>query len=346
MKAVVFEDVQKVRVDDIDEPAIEEPTDAIVRVTASAICGSDLHFFHGKAPMAPGEQLGHEGVGVVEHTGDAVEKFEEGERVVIAFNVVCGECWFCKRGQTSLCENFRNLGAGMAADSPGGTQAELVRIPSADVNLLKIPEGMDDDRALFVGDILTTGYYGAAISGIEPGDTVAVIGAGPVGFFAAQAARLHDPADVLVLDMQADRLQLAEKVGATPINVAERNAQMAVAERTDGRGADVVIEAVGAVPAFESSIEVVRSGGTVCVIGMYVTESTELQLGMMWFRMLRFVFGGICPIHAWWERAMKAVENGTIDPLPIISHTLPLDDAAKGYELFDRREATKVLLKP
>ncbi|MGH2692050.1 MAG: alcohol dehydrogenase catalytic domain-containing protein [Actinomycetota bacterium] len=346
MKAVVYEDVGKVRVDDIDEPQVEEPTDAIVRVTSSAICGSDLHFFHGKAPMAPGEQLGHEGAGVVERVGVGVGKFKEGDRVVIAFNVVCGECWFCKHGQNSLCDNFRNLGAGMAADSPGGTQAELVRIPSADVNLLKVPDGMDDERALFVGDILTTGFYGAAIAGIQPGDTVAVIGAGPVGFFAAQAAQLHDPAEVLVLDMQADRLQLAEKIGAIPINVGERNAQMAVADRTDGRGADVVIEAVGAVPAFESAQEVVRSGGTVCVIGMYVTESTEIQLGMAWFRMLKFVFGGICPIHAWWERAMQAVADGKIDPLPIISHTLPLDEAPKGYELFDRREATKVLLKP
>ena len=346
MKAVVFEDVRKVRVDDIDEPSIEEPSDAIVRVTTSAICGSDLHWYHGKAPMAPGEQLGHEGVGTIESVGSAVRNFAAGDRVVMAFNIVCGACWFCKQGQTSLCESFRNLGAGMAGDSPGGTQAELVRIPSGDVNLLRIPDGMDDDRALFVGDILTTGYYGAAIAGIRPGDTVAVIGAGPVGFFAAQAARLHDPADVLVLDTQADRLQLAEKVGATPIDVGERNAQMAVAERTGGRGADVVIEAVGAVPAFESAIEVVRSGGTVCVIGMYVTESTDFQLGMMWFRMLRFVFGGICPIHAWWERAMQALQDGSIDPLPIISHTLPLADAARGYELFDRREATKVLLKP
>ena len=346
MRAVVYEDVGKVRVDDVDEPKIEEPSDAIVRITTAAICGSDLHWYHGKAPMAPGEQLGHEGVGVVDQVGDEVKGFKEGDRVVLAFNVVCGDCWFCKHGQTSLCENFRNLGAGMAGDSPGGTQAELVRIPGADVNLLKIPEGMDDERAVFVGDILTTAFYGAEIAGIQPGDTVAVIGAGPVGFLTAQAARRHDPKEVLVLDMQEDRLQLAEKVGAVPINVGERNAQMAVADRTEGRGADVVIEAVGAVPAFESALEVVRSGGTVCVIGMYVTESTEIQLGMAWFRMLKFVFGGICPIHVWWEKAMEAVADGKIDPLPIISHTLPLEEAPKGYEMFDRREATKVLLKP
>jgi threonine dehydrogenase-like Zn-dependent dehydrogenase len=346
MKAVVYEDIQKVRVDDIDEPAIEDPADAIVRVTTSAICGSDLHFFHGKAPMMPGEQLGHEGIGIVEQVGESVEGFAEGDRVVISFNVVCGECWFCKHGQTALCENYRNLGGGLATGSLGGTQAERVRVPSADVNLLKVPEGMDDERALFVGDILTTGFYGADIAGIQPGDTVAVIGAGPVGFFAAQAARLHDPAEVLVLDMQADRLQLAEKVGAVPINVSERNVQMAVADRTGGRGADVVIEAVGAVPAFESALEVVRSGGTVCVLGMYTIESVEFQLGLIWIRTLKFVMSGFCPISTYWERAMEAVADGRIDPLPIISHTLPLDEAAKGYDLFDRREATKVLLKP
>lgn len=346
MRAVVFEEVGKVRVDQIDEPKVEEPGDALVRVTTSAICGSDLHWYHGKSPMLPGEQLGHEGVGVVEDAGSDVSRFKAGDRVVMAFDVVCGECWFCQKGLTSLCEDFKNLGAGSAAGDLGGTQAEHVTIPNADVNLLAVPEGMDDERAIFVGDILTTGYYGAAIAGIQPGDTVAVVGGGPVGFFVAQAAQLHDPAEVLVLDMEADRLALAEKVGATPVNVTERNAQMAVSERTDGRGADVVIEAVGAVPAFESAIEVVRRGGSICVVGMYTIESTEIPLGISWFRMLGIKFSGPTPIHAWWEQAMEAVRDGKIDPLPIISHTMSLDEAPKGYEIFDRREATKVLLKP
>jgi threonine dehydrogenase-like Zn-dependent dehydrogenase len=346
MRAVVYEDVEKVRVDDVPDPVVEEPGDALVRVTMSAICGSDLHFYHGKAPLIPGEQIGHEGVGVVEEVGDGVSKFRPGDRVVLSFNAVCGECWFCTHGQHSLCDDFKNLGAGMAAGGLGGTQAELVRMPGADLNLLKVPEGMEDERALFVGDILTTGVYGAAIAGIQPGDTVAVIGAGPVGFFAAQAARLHDPAQVLVLDMMEDRLALLEKVGATPINVKERNAETAVDGLTEGRGADVVIEAVGAVPAFQSAVDVVRRGGTICVVGMYVTESTELQLGVSWFRQLKIVFSGVCPIHAWWDQAIQAVADGTIDPLPIISHRLPLDEAPKGYELFDKREATKVVLTP
>jgi threonine dehydrogenase-like Zn-dependent dehydrogenase len=346
MRGVVYEDVGKVRVGDLPDPAIEEPTDAVIRITTAAICGSDLHFYTGKAPLLSGDPLGHEAIGVIEELGSEVDGLSAGDRVVVAFNIVCGECWYCVHGQHSLCVDFRNLGAGAFGGNLGGAQAERLRVPKANHNLLKVSENMEDERALFVGDILTTGFYGASIAGIGSGDNVAVIGAGPVGFFAAQAARLHGPDRVAVLDMQADRLALLDRMGFTTINVGERNAQSAVFELTDGRGADVVIEAVGAVPAFETAVEVVRSGGTVCVIGMYVSETTELQLGVTWTRMLRFVFGGITPIHAYWEDAMRAVAGGEIDPLPIISHTLPLEEAPIGYELFERREATKLLLKP
>jgi 2-desacetyl-2-hydroxyethyl bacteriochlorophyllide A dehydrogenase len=346
MKAVVYEDVRKIRIDDVDEPKIEEPGDAVIRITTAAICGSDLHFYSGKAPLLPGDPLGHEAVGVVEQVGENVSSVRAQDRVVVAFDIVCGECWFCQRGQQSLCQDFRNLGAGTFGGNLGGAQAEWLRVPNANHNLMKIPQGMEDERALFVGDILTTGYYGAAIAGIREGDTVAVIGAGPVGFFAAQAARLHRPAQVAVVDMQPDRLSLLENMGFTAVNVKERNPHTALGEMTEGRGADVVIEAVGSVQAFETALEAVRSGGTVCVVGMYVSETIEFQLGVAWSRMLRFVFGGICPIHNWWEEAMGAVAAGKIDPLPIISHTLPLDEAPKGYELFESREATKVLLKP
>jgi threonine dehydrogenase-like Zn-dependent dehydrogenase len=346
VKAVVYEDVGRVEVQDVPDPEISDPHDAIVRVTTAAICGSDLHFFHGKAPLSPGDTIGHEGVGVVERVGTDVERFAPGDRVVIAFDIVCGHCWFCLHGQTSLCEDFRNLGAGPFGGGLGGTQAELVRVPYADVNLLRIPKDMEDERAIFVGDILTTGYYGAAIAGIQPLDVVAVVGAGPVGFFCLQAALLHGAKEVLVLDMEADRLALAQKMGAIPIDVKARNPQMAVCDMTEGRGADVVIEAVGSPSAFDTSIEIVRRGGAVSVVGMYVIESVQIPLGVYWSRALTIRFAGICPVHAWWDRSMEAVVAGKIDPLPIISHTLPLSDAAQGYELFDSRRATKVLLKP
>jgi threonine dehydrogenase-like Zn-dependent dehydrogenase len=346
MRAVVYEDIHKVRVDDVADPRILDPHDAIIRVTTAAICGSDLHFYNGKAPMSPGDGIGHEGVGVVEAVGPEVERFGTGDRVVMAFDIACGHCWFCLHGQTSLCEDFRNLGAGPFGGGLGGTQAELCRVPFADTNLLAIPEGMDDERAIFVGDILTTGYYGAAIAGIQPRDTVAVIGAGPVGFFAVQAAMLHGAKEVLALDFEADRLAVAEKLGAVPVNVRERNAQMAVCQRTEGRGADVVIEAVGHPSAYESAVEIVRRGGTISVVGMYVSEQVTIPLGIYWTRMLDIRFAGLCPIHAWWDKALAAVSAGKIDPLPIISHRMSLDDAPKGYELFDARQATKVVLTP
>jgi alcohol dehydrogenase len=346
MKAVVYEDVRQVAVRDVPDPAIEDAHDAIVRVTRAAICGSDLHFYTGKAPLSPGDPIGHEGVGIVEEVGPDVERFRPGERVVLSFDVVCGHCWYCRNGQTSLCEQFRSLGAGPFGGGLGGAQAEMVRMPFADTNLLAIPDDVDDDHALFVGDILTTGYYGTAIAGIRPVDSVAVVGAGPVGFFCIQSAFVHGASQVLALDMEDDRLELARAVGAVPINVKERNPQMAACDLTQGRGPDVVIEAVGSQAAFETAVEVVRRGGTVSVVGMFVTESVDIPLGVYWSRALRLQFAGICPIHAWWDQAMEAVRTGKIDPIPIVSHRLALADAPEGYELFDSKRATKVVLLP
>jgi len=346
VKAVVFEDVDRIAVEDVPAPLIEEPGDALVRISAAGICGSDLHFLHGKVPLSPGDTLGHEGVGVIEEVGSEVRRFRPGDRVVIAFDIVCGECWFCRHGQTALCEDFRMLGGGAFGGDLVGAQAERVRVPFADVNLLSIPDGMDDERALFVGDILTTGYYGTAIAGIGPEDTVAVVGAGPVGFFCVQAAQVHGAGRILALDRLEDRLALAGKFGAIPINVDESNPHMAVSQLTEGRGADVVIEAVGHPSAYDTAFDVVRRGGTISVVGVFVSEQVQVPLGIYWARAVRLVFAGICPVHAWWERAMEAVGTGAIDPLPIISHILPLEDAVRGYELFDSRQATKVVLKP
>jgi threonine dehydrogenase-like Zn-dependent dehydrogenase len=346
MKAVVYQDVEMVSVEEVPDAAVQLPDDAVVRVTTAAICGSDLHFYHGKAPMEPGETLGHEAVGVVESAGPKVARFKPGDRVVVAFDIACGECWFCLRGQTQLCEDFRNLGAGVFGGELGGAQAEKVRVPHADTNLMTVPEGLDDERAIFVGDTLTTGYYGAAIAGIQPGDVVAIVGAGPVGFFTAQAAMLHGAADVVVLDRESDRLDLARKAGATAIDVREHNPQMALADRTDGRGADVVIEAVGTPEAFEDAVDIVRRGGIVEVLGMFTGESVEIPLGVYWARTLDIRFAGICPVHAWWERSMQALVDGDMDPSALVSHRLPLDEAANGYKMFAARQATKVLLKP
>ena len=346
MRAVVYEDVGKVAVADVPDPVLQEPDDAVLRVTVAAICGSDLHFFHGKAPLDPGEGIGHEAVGVVETVGPAVQGFRPGDRAVVAFVIACGTCWFCRAGQTQLCEDFRNLGAGIFGGDLGGAQAELLRVPHADTNLLRIPDDLEDERALFLGDVLTTGVYGAEVGAVGPGDTVAVVGAGPVGFFAIQAALARGAERVLALDLLPDRLALAERAGAEPVDVSSHHAQMAVAERTGDRGADVVIEAVGHPSAFETAIDVVRRGGRVAVVGMYTSETVDVPLGIWWARALDVRFAGVCPVHAWWERALVEVLAGRMDPLSIVSHRLPLEEAALGYDLFDSRRATKVLLLP
>lgn len=346
MRAVVYADVGEVAVVDVPDPVLREPDDAIVRVTTAAICGSDLHFFHGKAPMDRGEGIGHEAVGVVEAVGPSVARFGAGDRVIVSFVIACGVCWFCRHGQTQLCEDFRNLGAGILGGDLGGAQAELLRVPHADTNLLGVPEGMEDERALFTGDVLTTGYYGVRLAEVRAGETVAVVGAGPVGFFAIQAALVQGAAQVLALEPAHERLALAERVGAVPIDVAAHHPQMAVAERTGDRGADVVIEAVGHPAAFETAIDIVRRGGRVSVVGMYTSETMSVPVGIWWARALDVRFAGVCPVHAWWERALGEVLAGRIDPGPLVSHRLSLEEAALGYELFAGRRATKVLLIP
>jgi threonine dehydrogenase-like Zn-dependent dehydrogenase len=345
MRAVVYRGVGEVEVADVPDPEIVEPGDAIVRVGLTAICGSDLHLFHGKAPLEPGDTIGHEAIGVVEQAGSAVTRFAPGDRVVVSFTVADGTCWFCRHGQSQLCDDFKYFGYGLFGGSLGGAQAELLRVPIADVNLLPVPEGLEDERAMFVGDALTTGVYAAGLAQIRPDDTVAVVGAGPVGFFCAQAARLETET-VLAIDLDPARLAIAKREGSIPIDASTSNAQTAVFEHTQGRGADVVIEAVGTPAAFERSLDVVRRGGTVVVMGVFTSELVQAQIGVWWIRALQVRFAGTTPIHAWWDRAMAEVLAGRLDPRPIVSHRLSIEEAPKGYELFETRQATKVLLRP
>jgi 2-desacetyl-2-hydroxyethyl bacteriochlorophyllide A dehydrogenase len=346
MRAVVSDGVGRVRVAETAEPALEEDTDAIVRVTRTAICGSDLHFFHGKAPIEPGEIMGHEATGVVVGTGRSVGRFSIQDRVVVSFDVACGECWFCRRGQSQLCEEAAIFGAGAFGGGLPGAQARYMRVPKADVNLLRIPDAVDDDAALFTGDVLTTGYHAASLASAAPDEVVAVLGCGPVGFFAIQSLRALGVAAVIGIDPEPARLALAERAGAIAIDPRSRHPEIALEELTDGRGADVAIDAVGSPDAFRGALELVRRGGSVVVVGMYAGETTELQLGVAWARALNIRFSGLCPVHAVWERTMEVLAEGRLDPRPLISHRLPLEDAVEGYRLFDSKEATKVLLIP
>lgn len=347
MRAAVSAGLGVVAVQEVPDPVLEGARDAIIRVTCAGICGSDLHFFHGKAPLEVGEVMGHEAVGVVEALGEDVRSVGVGQRVVVSFVIVCGRCWFCLHGQSGLCEDFRNLGAGVFGGGLGGAQAERLLVPDADTNLLAIPDDVPDSSAVFVGDVLATAVYGTHLAAVEPGEVVAVIGAGPVGLLTAAVLESSGAGQVAVLDRDERRLDVVPRLsGAMAIHVERRNAEMAIADLTEGRGADVVIEAVGTVEAFESGSDLVRRGGRIVVLGMYTGEVLEVQLGVWWARGLQVTFAGVTPVHAWWHEAMHLLEGGGVDPRPLISDELSLDEAAEGYRRFDARESSKVILRP
>ncbi|MBW3588482.1 MAG: alcohol dehydrogenase catalytic domain-containing protein [Actinobacteria bacterium] len=349
MRGLVFKESGKVAVEDVSEPTIEDEKDAIVRVTTAPICGSDLHLYHGRVPgLTEGTVIGHELVGIVEEVGTAVTKIKPGDRVIGSFLVPCGECWWCTRQEYQNCDNgnFRALGYGIFSGDLQGAQAEKVRMPNADLTLLAIEDDLSDEQAVFAGDILTTGYYAAELANISKGDTVAVIGCGPVGLFTLQYAKLHEPGQLIALDSVEERLLLAEKIGATPVDIGKRNPVTMLAEMTDGRGADIAIDCVGHEKAFRNAYEMLRSGGHLVVVGVYVELEYPFPLGEAWRKNIQISFSGVTPVPRYWEKALDEVRAGRVDPTIIISHTLSLEEGPKGYELFDTKQATKVMLKP
>jgi len=353
MKGTVFHGPRDVRVERVDDPALETPTDALVRITRAGICGSDLHFYDGALPIAPGFVLGHEGVGVIEEVGAGVNqlKLKKGDRVVVSAVVACGRCFFCRRGQPSQCAESGSAVFGYGANSAGklgwlgGEQSEAVRVPMADYTCYRLPDAIDDDAAVFLADILPTAFFGALNGNIRPGDTVAIFGCGPVGLCAVMCAKLFGPAEVIAVDSIPYRLQLAHKLGALAVDTEK--AHETILELTERRGADVTIEAVGVESALTAAIMAARGGGTVSVIGVFGAPSFNFPIGHAFMRDLTFRIG-LANINAHIPQLARLIERGTLDPRPLISHVMPLDDAAKGYEIFNARKdnVMKVLLKP
>ncbi len=347
MRAVLFEDGGSLRVGDHPEPSIEEPGDAIVKVSTAAICGSDLHLLHGRIPgMAPDSVIGHEFVGVIEAVGDDVRERAVGDRVVGSFLIACGACWFCRRREFNNCDDVRVLGYGLFTGNLDGAHAEFVRVPVADTNLHPVGGDLTDEQAIFAGDILTTGAYACARAAIEPGETVAIIGAGPVGQFTLMNTEPYAPAEVFMVDLDAERLSMAASLGATPVDASKVNPVVDLQRRTGERGPDVVIECVGTAKAFQTALDAVRAGGRVVVIGVTAELSFDLPIGEVWRRGITIAMGGTTNVQAHWDRVLDLVREGTIDPTVLISHTLPLEEGVKGFRLFESREALKVVLKP
>jgi 2-desacetyl-2-hydroxyethyl bacteriochlorophyllide A dehydrogenase len=344
MRAVTFQAPGEVTVENRPEPELLESTDAVVRVEATGVCGSDLHIYHGRVQIEPGFTIGHEYVGTVVAAGDGVERVAVGDRVLGCFQTACGKCWFCRRGLFQRCQHSRTFGHGATLGSLQGTQADMALIPNADLVLRKVPEGMSSDVALFAGDVMGTGFHAVSASGMRPGDVVAVLGLGPVGLCAAQVARASGAAKVIAIDTVPDRLELARSLGAEPVHLVDEDPKAAVRDATEGRGADVAIDAVGDPRALETAIRLTRACGSVQCIGVYA-ERAEVHMGLLWLKAIT-LRGGHANVLAHVDPVLAMMSSGVLDPSPLVTHHMPLEEAADAYAIYDRREALKIILTP
>ncbi len=389
MKANCWIGKNDVRVEQVPDPKILNQGDAIVKITSTAICGSDLHLYGGFVPtMESGDILGHEFMGEIVEVGRGVKKLKKGDRVVVPFPIACGSCFACQHSNTSLCENS-NPNAWIAeklwGHSPSGVfgyshmlggyaggQAEYARVPFADVGPVKVPENLTDEQVLFLSDIFPTGYMGAEMCNIQPGDFIAVWGCGPVGQFAMKSAFMLGAERVVGIDRFPDRLRMArEKAGAETINYEETNVQEALKQMTGGRGPDACIDAVGMEAhspglqyaydrtkqammletdrpiALREAIMACRNGGTVSVIGVYGGFIDKFPAGSMMNRSLT-IKNGQCHVHRYMRPLLERIQNGEIDPSFVITHRMRLEDAPEGYAMFRNKQdnCIKIVLKP
>ncbi|HWB69274.1 MAG TPA: alcohol dehydrogenase catalytic domain-containing protein [Solirubrobacterales bacterium] len=344
MRAVTFQAPGEVRVEEKPDPELIAADDAIVRVQASGICGSDLHIYHGRVPVEQGFTIGHEFVGTVLAAGTDVERVAVGDQVLGCFHTACATCFSCLRGNYHRCERGQTFGHGSKLGDLQGAQAEQLLVPRANLTLRRVPEGMSPEAALFAGDVMGTGYHAVAHAGMRPGDTVAVLGLGPVGLCAVQAARAGGAARVFAIDSVESRLEMAREFGATPLHLTEEEPKRAVRAATEGRGVDVVVDAVGDPGPLEMAVSLARDAGTVSGIGAYAGRG-EVPLGLAWLKGLTLRLG-LANVIAHVDRVLALMDAGVLDPTPLVTHHMKLDKAAEAYEIYDRREALKIVLTP
>jgi len=344
MQALVYSGPGKRALLDKPKPEISKPTDAVVRVTKTTICGTDLHILKGDLPtVKPGRILGHEGVGVVDRIGSAVSSFKVGDEVIISCVSACGKCENCKKGMPSHCQSGGGWILGCEID---GTQAEYVRIPFADNSLYAVPKGADQEALVMVSDILPTGFECGVLNGkVKPGDTVAIIGAGPVGLAALLTARFYSPAEIISVDTDPNRLEVARSFGATSvIDNTDGNAAKKVMAFTHERGVDVAIEAIGIGPSFDFCQAVVTAGGHIANIGVH-GKPVQLNLDKLWSHNITLTTRLVDAITI--PMLLKTIAAGKIDPKKLITHRFKLADAMKAYDTFGnamKERAMKVLL--
>ncbi len=378
MKAVVYRGARNVAVENVPDPKVEDPTDAVIRLTTTNICGSDLHMYEGRTNVEEGKILGHENTGVVVATGEAVSAFNVGDRVSVPFNIGCGHCRNCESGWTSFCttmnpiEGMDGAAYGYANMGPyDGGQAEYLRVPHADFNLLLLPPGeeWENDFAM-LSDIFPTGWHGTELAGMQAGDRVAVFGAGPVGLMAAHSAMIRGASEVYVVDKEPDRLRLVDSLGATPIDFSAGDPVEQITQATGGRPVDCGVEAVGYQAhdsegeehpelVLDNLVKVVRSTGGIGVIGVYMPSdpgardeaAKEGRIGYdygTFFTKGQQMGTGQAPVKRYNRQLRDLIIAGRAKPSFIVSHEVGLDEAPEAYRRFDERQAgyTKVMLRP
>jgi 2-desacetyl-2-hydroxyethyl bacteriochlorophyllide A dehydrogenase len=345
MRALVCHGPEDIRCESVPDPKPADAAGAVVRAEGTGICGSDLHLYHGKFPIPEhGFVIGHEVVGEVVETGSAVRDFHSGDRVLVSAVIGCGACARCRRGEVVRCERFETRVFGVGGEIPGG-QAEALAVPAADHAMRRIPEGISVEQAVLLTDILPTGFHGARIAEVEPGDDVAVIGLGPVGLMAILCAQLFGAARIFAIDTVPERLAAARELGAIPLAAAE--AEVRVAEATAGQGADAAIEAVGADETILQAIRLVRQCGRVSVIGVNMNPELAFPMGMAFMKNLT-LRAGLVPVPETWPILVPLVASGRLAPERVFTHRLGLSEGAEAYRLFaERRDGVlKVLLDP
>lgn len=344
MRAVTFQAPGEVRVDEKPEPEIGSPDEALIRVEASGICGSDLHIYHGRVQIEPGFTIGHEYVGTVLATGDAVTAISEGDRVLGAYGTACGECFFCRRSDFHKCDRGRVFGHGATLGSLQGAQADLLLVPNADLVLRRVPGAVSDEVALFAGDVMGTGHHAIDALDLEPGGSVAVLGLGPVGLCSVQAAKAAGAGLVVAVDSVEDRLGMAESFGAVAVHLTEQDPRAAVKEATGGRGVDGCVDAVGHPDALDLACRLTRKAGTVSATGVYA-ERIEVHMGVVWIKALTLKTGH-ANVIAHLDTVLDKLQAGELDPSPLVTHHMKLEQASEAYEIYARREALKIVLRP
>ncbi len=343
MKALVYQGPGKKDWIEKEKPGIEKPTDVIVRITKTTICGTDLHILKGDVPaVTAGRTLGHEGVGVVEEVGGAVANFKPGDAVLISCVTSCGRCANCKRQLYAHCAD----GGWILGHKIDGTQAEYVRIPHGDNSLYPIPEGSDDEALVMLSDIMPTGMeIGVQAGGVKPGDTVAIVGAGPVGMSVLLTAQFYSPGRIIMIDMDPARLELARQFGATDlVQVGAEDAAARVLELTDGQGVDVAIEAVGIPATFDICQKIVSAGGTIANVGVH-GKPVQLHIEELWIKNINISMGLVCTNTT--PMLLKTLKSGKVDPGRLVTHRFKLDEIMQAYEVFGnaaREKAMKVII--